>query len=249
MANTNSQGKVFVCATPQQVDLDQAGFAALTWIEVGSVGELGETGSDTNILDYDTWNTKVKQKAKGVVDAGSPDLECARVFDDAGQIILRAAAKTNLNYAIKVQKNDPSHLGGTGTVIYLRGLVAGPKRPNGRNEDFDLEVFTLALNQEEIVVDPTSGGVAPYVTVLPAITGTAEVGEVLTVSNGTWSGDATITYSYAWYANNILIAGANASTFTLTSAQLGKIIQARVSATNSAGAASALSNLTAAIAP
>lgn len=248
MANTNSQSKLYVCAASQANDLDQAGFEALTYVLVGNVGEVGETGSDTNILTYDTWDTKVAQKAKGIIDAGSPDVEVARDYDDAGQNILRAAAKTNLNYAFKIVKNDAIIIGGTGTTIYNRGLVTGPKRPNGRNEDFDLEQFTFALQQEEIVVDPTSGGVAPYVTVLPAITGTAEVGEVLTCSNGTWSGDATITYTHAWFANSILLPGETGSTLTLTSAHLGKIIQGRVGASNAAGSASALSNLTAAVA-
>jgi len=65
---------------------------------------------------------------------------------------LRVAAKTNGNFAFKIVRNDaPS--GGTPTIIYNRGLVTGPRRPMGRNEDFDLEIFTLALQQEEIIDD------------------------------------------------------------------------------------------------
>lgn len=248
-ANSNAGSKIYVCATPQANDLVQADYEALTWVEVKSIGNRGEAGSNTNILTYPTWDTTVAQKAKGITDAGSPTLEVARVPTDPGQIILRAAAKTNLNYAIKEVRNDAVSVGATGTVIYNRGLVTGPIRPGGGNEDFDIERFTFALQQEETVVAPGAGGNPPVNTVLPAITGTAEVGEVLNLSNGTFTGDATISYAYQWFAGGVAIPGANANTFTLTAAQLGKIIQARVQATNASGTAQAYSGVTTAVAP
>ncbi len=247
-ANSNAGSRLYFCVTPQQDDLAQGDYEALVWLQIKSLGNMGETGSNTNVLNYDTWDTTVIQKAKGLTDAGSPTLEFARIANDPGQIALRAAAKTNLNYAFKVVRNDPAVVGGVGTVIYNRGLVMGPTRPNGGNEDFDLEVFTLALNQEEIVVAPGAGGVAPTNTVIPAITGTAEVEETLNLSNGTFTGDATITYAYQWFAGGVAILGATANTFELTAAQLGKIITARVVATNASGSAQAYTTATAAVA-
>jgi len=154
-ANTNAASSIFVCSTVQNEDIDQTDYEALTWVEVKGVGSRGETGRSTNIVNYDTWDTTVTQKAKGVTDAGSPDIEVARIPTDAGQVILRAAGVVgnNGNYAIKEVRNDSA--GSTPTVIYNRGIVTGPKRPGGRNEDFDLEIFTIGFNQEEIVVDPT----------------------------------------------------------------------------------------------
>lgn len=246
-ANTNAGSKLYVCATAQQADLDRAGYEALTFVEVKSVGNHGETGSNTNILTYNTWDTDVAQKGKGVTDAGSPEIELARVPTDPGQRILRAAADTPLNYAFKIVRNDPAIVGGTGTVIYNRGLVTGPRRPNGQNEDFDLEIFTLGLNQKEIVVDPDAGGNGPTSTVAPAITGTAQVGETLNLSNGTFTGDALITYAYQWFAGGVAIIGATENTFDVTVDQLAKIIQARVTATNASGSAQAFSAPTAAV--
>ena len=155
--NTNAGKKLYICATPQNADLDADDFEALTWVQVKGVGNHGESGTTTNILNYDTWDTTVTQKAKGVSDAGSPEIEVARLPTDAGQVAMRVAAKTNLNYAFKLEGNDKPTVNGTPTIIYTRGLVTGPRRPNGRVEDFDLEVFTLALNQTEVVVDPTTG--------------------------------------------------------------------------------------------
>lgn len=154
--NTNSGKKLFICATPENDNITQVAFEALTWVEVGGVGSVGETGTSTNILSYDTWNDTVVQKAKGMNDAGSPEIEVARDPDDAGQVLLRTAAETNFSYAFKITGNDApnSNVGSKPTTRYNRGLVSGPRNPNGRNEDFDLEVFALGLQQKQITVAP-----------------------------------------------------------------------------------------------
>lgn len=159
--NTNAGKKVYVCATPQPNNINLAAFEALTWVEVKGVGSHGEAGTTTNILTYDTWGDDVAQKAKGLSDAGSPDIEVARDPDDAGQVILRTAAGTNFNYAFKIVGNDAPNddVGSSPTIIYNRGLITGPRRPLGRNEDFDLEIFGTAFQQKEIVVDPVDGTV------------------------------------------------------------------------------------------
>lgn len=154
MANTQKNNKLSICTTPQPNDLNAAGFAGLTYVEIGNVGSIGETGINTNILNYDSLSTDVSDKSKGVSNAGDPAVECARAFNDPGQIALRAAAKTNLKYAFKLERNDSPDGVLSNTIIYNRGLITGPTRPGGRNEDFDLEVFTLGLVQREVVVDP-----------------------------------------------------------------------------------------------
>lgn len=152
--NAHAGWKFYIATTAQNDDLDQTGYEALTWTQVTGVGSHGETGTTTNILTYDTWDTTVAQKAKGISNAGDPEVELARDSDDAGQIALRAAAAVgnNNSYAFKIEAADaPS--GGTPTTRYNRGLVTGPRHPHGRNEDFDLEVYQLALQQEQIVVE------------------------------------------------------------------------------------------------
>lgn len=90
-----------------------------------------------------------------------------------------------------------------------------------------------------------------YTTILvnniaPVITGTFSLGQVLSVSNGTWNVTPD-SYTYQWqssatsngsYSN---ISGATSSTYTVTSSEVGKYLKVSVSATNDAGTVSALS--------
>lgn len=154
MAKSLTGAKWYVCATPAENDLTQAEFEALTWVEVKNVGSVGELGPKTNVISYDELGSDVTQKSKGLTDAGSPAVECARNPTDAGQLAMRTATKTNFNYPFKYEKNDAPNVTKTNTIHYNRGVVTGPLRPNGGNEDFDLEIFTCAMNQLEITVDP-----------------------------------------------------------------------------------------------
>lgn len=249
MANANAASKLYVCATPQNSNLTQVQYEALAWVEVGGLGSHGETGNSTNMLTYDTWGDAVIQKAKGMTDAGSPEIECARLATDPGQIILNAAGVVGNanNYAFKMLRSDAQG-NGNPSVMYNRGLVSGPKRPNGRNEDFDILVWTLGLQQAEIIVNAgAASGNPPVNTVVPAITGTLTVGQTITLGNGTWTGTATITYTYQWFANGVAIPGATANTYVLTSTELGKRIQGMVYASNSVGNALSMSALSAAV--
>lgn len=228
MPNTNAGRKLYICPTPLgSLPLDAAAFAALAYTEITGVGDVGQTGPSTNILNYPQWDTDVQQKSKGIVDGGAPTIELARKPTDAGQVALAAAALTNSNYAFKVAVPD-------GTNLYNAGIVTGPTRPNGRNEDFDLEIWTLGVNQREVKVNPVVGN-PPVNTVLPAITGTVQVANVLTCSTGTWVGDATITYTRQWRLNGVSVPGATGPTYTPVVADIGKYASCQVIATNPAG--------------
>jgi hypothetical protein len=84
--------------------------------------------------------------------------------------------------------------------------------------------------------DATSG-TPPVNTVLPAITGTTTVGDVLTVSDGTWTGTAVISYTYQWFRDGVAIGGETAATHTIVSADAGTTLTATVTATNANGTA------------
>lgn len=86
----------------------------------------------------------------------------------------------------------------------------------------------------------------PRNTVLPAITGTAQVGQTLTGATGTWTGTGN-TYARQWTANGVDIVGATAGTYVPIIGQIGQVIRERVTATNASGSVSATSLPTAAV--
>jgi ribosomal protein L14 len=88
-------------------------------------------------------------------------------------------------------------------------------------------------------------GSAPANTVTPTLSGNAVVGQVLTVSPGTWTGSPAPTFTYQWQrcdntgANCVPINGQTATTYTVTSTDIGSTLVAVVTGTNTHGQASA----------
>lgn len=153
---TTLQGtKVSISNAAVTLPLTQSAFAALTYVEVGSVGNLGDYGVSPNVVSYDTLDTEVKSKAKGVEDAGDLSIEVARIFDDAGQIKLREAANTKYLWAIKIEYDDAPTEDYSNTIMYAAGIVTGPQMMGGGTDDFIRESFTAGFSdQKPIYVAP-----------------------------------------------------------------------------------------------
>jgi RHS repeat-associated protein len=96
---------------------------------------------------------------------------------------------------------------------------------------------------------------APVNTAAPAVVGASEVGTTLNASTGTWTGTPIPSYTYQWERCSHLgagctnISGATAASFELTTADASHTVAVRVTASNSAGSASASSPVTAVVAP
>jgi hypothetical protein len=93
---------------------------------------------------------------------------------------------------------------------------------------------------------------APANTTAPAISGTAKVGQTLTVSNGTWSNSPT-NYAYQWQrctssTSCTDITGATQQTYVVRTADAGRTLRAVVTASNADGKSTANSNQTATVA-
>lgn len=88
--------------------------------------------------------------------------------------------------------------------------------------------------------------VAPVNTVAPVVSGTAQQGQTLSTTDGTWTGTSP-TFTYQWQRAGVNIGSATASTYVLVSADYGSAIRCVVTATNAAGSASANSNATSAV--
>jgi len=97
-----------------------------------------------------------------------------------------------------------------------------------------------------------AGGSGPPVnTALPAITGSTVQGQSLVASTGTWTGAATITFTYQWLrcdssgnACNSIPGETNANR-TLTADDVGRTLRIRVTAKNGSGTSIVQSNASA----
>lgn len=119
------------------------------------------------------------------------------------------------------------------------------------------KVITLAVTgtngggESTAVSEPTApvspALVAPVNTAPPAITGDAELGALLTATDGTWDGSPPITYTYNWQRSpdgedDWTAIGAIVATYTLVEADEGQFIRCVVTATNAAGSDSEASD-------
>ena len=93
-------------------------------------------------------------------------------------------------------------------------------------------------------LNDSSTTLTPVNTVAPVVSGTATVGELLSTTDGTWTGAPPITFTYQWQRNGSNIGSATASTYTLVAADAGNPIRCVVTGTNTYGNSSANSNAT-----
>jgi hypothetical protein len=103
-------------------------------------------------------------------------------------------------------------------------------------------VFNPAWSQilvsKTIALTVTAASAMTYPTLLeaPVVSGTAQVGNVLTSTTGTWRG--ATSFAYQWSGNKTAIAGATAATYTPVANDVGHTLTSTVVATGSPGALS-----------
>ena len=146
---------------------------------------------------------------------------------------------TNVAYSYQWLADDADIAGATdssytptdgdeGAIIKLRVSFTD----DAGNEETMTSAATdaVAAVQQQIVNTPATGQ--------PTISGMAQVGETLTADTSGISdvdGLSSVSYSYQWLADDADIAGATATTYTLTDSEQGKTVKVRVSFTDDAG--------------
>jgi hypothetical protein len=123
-----------------------------------------------------------------------------------------------------------------GTFLYDNtGFVGNPLNmffTNGSGGYFEPGLPVRPFNQIQPPAVSDSGvPAAPTLITAPVITGTPQVGQTLTVSNGTWTGSPT-GYTYHWPS------GATTATYVPVSGDVGNTLTATVTATNAVGPSS-----------
>ena len=100
--------------------------------------------------------------------------------------------------------------------------------PDDAGQEIAVEVVGTATGYEPATAVSPDVLVAPgtFTSVTPTISGTAVVGETLSVNTGTWT--PTPSFVYQWLRNGVPISSASDSTYTLTAADQGAVITVQV---------------------
>jgi hypothetical protein len=102
------------------------------------------------------------------------------------------------------------------------------------------------------VVAATTSTSAPSLVWAPVISGTAQQGQTLSSSTGTWNGTQPISYSYQWYrrdsGGNNCAAGPTGQSYLLSSTDVGRTFRVTVTRVQLSGSATGTSAATAVVA-
>ena len=111
-----SAGTVLSVSATAPATYDQAGFAALTFTDIGEITDMGEFGKTYNLVTHQPLATRRTVKRKGSFNDGALSLQLARVPDDAGQVVLQAGLDSDDSYSFKVALQD-------GEIQYFSGQI------------------------------------------------------------------------------------------------------------------------------
>ena len=169
-----------------------------------------------------------------------------------GQVLTASAGSWSgtppLSYSYQWQSCSPSAsncadvIGQTGSTYQL-----GPGDV-GRTLDVSVTATNSAgVSTATSVRSPVIVAIAPSSNATPSISGTAQTGQTLEASTGSWPGDPVVSYAYQWQncdptgANCWYISGANNPSYLVPNWEAGETIDVVVTASTSGGSASATS--------
>lgn len=205
-----------------------------SYTTIGSLSTVPETGDEYDDVAFESLSTAEYVHNTGAKNVPSSTTGIGRDLTDAGQIAVRAANGVNSYYNFRLTYPD-------GTIDYYKAKVQGYRTaPGGLTGNI---MASIKLQPKPGSFSEGNAGAAPANTVLPAISGIAQVGVTLTAQPGTWTNNPTFTYQ--WKLDGSNISGATDSTYVVLVGQIGSYLSVTVTGTNPIGNASATSAATA----
>lgn len=116
MALTAAVGTCISLSATLPATHDEAGFAALTFTQVGELEKIGEITRERESIEFKNMCTGRTSTLKGAENGTTIELTVGHDLNDAGQTMLRAAYDDPNSYAFKVTQPD-------GIVYYWTGKV------------------------------------------------------------------------------------------------------------------------------
>lgn len=203
------------------------------WIEIAEVFDITPPSDTVDQVDVTHMQSPNRRREfiAGLSDPGSASFEMNFVPGSASDLKIQEIRGTGEQVLCRITFPNSVTWQFTGQVESYEPAVPTEDKMTA-SVSFKVSGSTVA-----------AAAAAPVNSVLPAISGVAQVGETLTAWGGVWSQAATFTYQ--WEADGTPILGATAQTYVPVTGDIGKPITVVVTATNSAGSAAAESVATA----
>lgn len=149
-STTAAGSKLAICAALPATE-DAAGYAALTYVNVSRIEKWGGIGASFAKVDFKPLSGPV-EKHKGSVDYGSITPSLAVDRGDAGQTLMRTAAREKVKlFAFRVSYP-------TGDIRYFQGRVMGmPENVEGADSIL-MANPTIEVCTETVEVDAPAAG-------------------------------------------------------------------------------------------
>lgn len=199
------------------------------FVEVAEVTLVTPGEATTDRVDATHMKSPARRREyiAGLIDSGEASLEINWIPSSGTDVLLRDLQKSGVTADHRI--TFPNGV----TLTYEAQVIGfGKAVPL---DDKMTATLTVSVSGEET----WGSAVAPVNTVLPAIAGIAQVGQVLTAWPGLWTNAPGFTYQ--WKNEGANIGGATDSTYTVLVGDVGDNLTVTVTGTNTAGNASATS--------
>ncbi|KAA3500816.1 hypothetical protein DXM27_16565 [Rhizobium rhizogenes] len=123
-------------------------YAGDTWVAIANIEDVGEAGSEAEIVVGKYVDQTYVRKFKGSRDNGNMELVVGRDSGDAGYQALVAAEQTAFAYNFCVELNDKPATGASpkNSKFYFSAIVASRKNNFGDADNIVKTTFTLAIS-------------------------------------------------------------------------------------------------------
>jgi len=102
-----------------------AGYAALTFTNIGEVLDIGELAKTYNLITHQTVGRNYPEKIKGTFDIPNVTLTIGKIAADGGQVALQTALAASSSYAFVITLPSGSSGSFTGKVVKAgQGAIA-----------------------------------------------------------------------------------------------------------------------------
>jgi hypothetical protein len=129
-------------------------FEALTWVEIGEVEDGGEYGDESADVTFQSLGDGRVRHLKGARDAGVLALVFGDDPMDAGQIAIKAAEQSKLDFNFKVEYEDAPQAGWSGSTDYFRAKVQSVRKNVGAGDNVVRRTANIGISTEILTVEP-----------------------------------------------------------------------------------------------